>query len=346
MTRAIDCDVHCGLPPVEALIERLPGQWSEFVAMRPGVVRPPDAVKLTYPAWLPMLGDRDVTLERVQGEVLDRAELAVMHCYFGVESFTHPYLAASLATAVNDWVREEWLDREPRLLASAVITPQHTAAAVEEVHRIAQDDRFVQILVSARAAEGYGQQRYWPIWEAAASHSLGIALTYGGVSGTPPTPVGWLSSFWEHYSTAPVTCQSHLLSLVASGIFKRLPDLRVTVLESGWTWLPGLLWRFDEHWRGLHREVPWLDERPSAAIRRHFRFTTQPLDAPSDARQLRYVVDQIGGAGLLLQGSDFPHRYEEPDLLREALTESERDGVDFGNAVTWLGLDERVAARS
>jgi predicted TIM-barrel fold metal-dependent hydrolase len=271
--------------------------------------------------------------------VLDPSARAIMNCYFGVESYPHPYLAPALASGVNRWLAEEWLDHDDRLYATAVVAPQHTAAAVEEVHRVAADPRFVQIGVPARAAEGYGQERYWPIWEAAAEHDLAVAITYGGISGQAPTPVGWLASFFEHYVTAPTSFQAHVLNLTSSGIFQRFPNLRFTLVESGWSWLPALLWRFDEHWRALHREVPWLEHAPSTYVRRHFRFTTQPIDGPADPRHLREIIEQMGGPGLLMFGSDYPHEYGDDgsDLLAQ-LTPAEVTQVMSANACEWYRL--------
>ena len=335
--RRVDCDVHCSSPDADALAAHLPIQFRELVyllAHRP-------AVGLTYPNWLPGLGMRhpSASLESLQENVLDRGARAILNCYFGVESFPHPYFAPALASAVNRWLAAEWLDHDTRLYASAVVAPQHAGAAVEEIHRVAVDPRFVQIAVPARSAEGYGHERYWPIWEAAAEHDLVVAIVYGGATGLPPTPVGWLGSFFEHYTTAPTSFQAHVLSLTASGIFARLPNLRIALVESGWTWLPALLWRFDEHWRALHREVPWLELPPSTYIRRHFRLTTQPVDAPPDPIVLRQILEQTGGAGMLMFSSDYPHDYaEDISGFLDALTPAEVAEVLWSNAYEWYRL--------
>jgi predicted TIM-barrel fold metal-dependent hydrolase len=330
----------------EALYPYLPAHFREYLEVQRGqrgarrALPSPDQ---TYPSWLSMLATDGAALsfDRLEADVLRCVDLAILNCYFGVETVTHPDLAAALATAVNSWLQEEWLARSDQLLGSAVVTPQHTEAAVHEIRRVAADPRFVQIVLPARSSEPYGHQRYWPIWEAADECGLAVALTYGGASGTAPTLMGWLSSFFELYAVAPITLQTHLLSIVASGILNRNPSLRVSVLESGWTWLPGVLWRFDEHWRGLHHEVPWLQELPSSYVRRHFRFTTHPIDAPPEAKQLRYVLDQLGPS-MLLFASDYPHLYEQPvDDLLAALTPDEAEHVLWGNALDWYRLDQR-----
>src|SRR4051812_13070642 len=94
--------------------------------------RQPGAVDATYPAWPAMFGRKasEVELADVQREVLAAADAALLHCYYGVESLQHPYLAPELASAVNRWLAAEWLDRDDRLLGSAVVTPQFAPAAV------------------------------------------------------------------------------------------------------------------------------------------------------------------------------------------------------------------------
>jgi uncharacterized protein len=340
-TGVVDCDVHIALPSIETLYPYLGGHWPEFLSTSAG--KAPASLPITYPQGYPSLATRasDTTLELLQAGPLAGAEKAIVSCYWGVESFTHPYLAAELAGALNKWIATEWLDLDDRLRASAVIAPQFTEGAVQEIERIADDRRFVQLLVPAASRDAYGDRRYWPIWEAAAEHGLVLGLAFGGGSGGPPTPVNWLGSFFEHYAVAMLGFETQLASLILSGVFNRWPTLRVTVVESGWTWLPGYLWRLDAEWKQHKREVPWLEEPPSSYVRRHFRFTTQPSDVPADAGQLAEALAQIGGGEipperLLLYASDFPHRYGDgADRLLDALSEEQLERVLRANAAEW-----------
>ncbi len=81
------------------------------------------------------------------------------------------------------------------------------------------------------------------------------------------------------------------------------------MLESGFTWLPAHMWRFDKEWRNLRRLVPWVKRAPSEYVREHFRLTVQPLDAPEDPRRLVEVVEQLGSDDMLLYASDYPHQH-------------------------------------
>lgn len=341
----VDCDVHCAPPSAAALAPYLPKHWEEYMRVLMHFRQPP-GVNWTYPAWPEMFaGSNDVTLEDIQANVLDRADAAILHCFYGLESMNHPYLAPTLATAVNSWLQAEWLDKDERLLGSAVVAAQFPEAAVEEIDRVAETGRFVEVLLPAWSAAGYGTQRYWPVLEAAAKHGLVVGITYGGLTSTPPTPANWPGTFFEDYGVAGISFQSQLASIVYSGVLAEYPDLRFTISESGWTWLPGFLWRMDTEWKAYQREIPWVEEKPSAYLRRHFRFTTQPVDLPPSSEQLQQVLKHLGCDSLLLFGSDYPHTYRSTvdDLLRE-LGEEQAEQVLGASAREWYRVGASVEA--
>jgi predicted TIM-barrel fold metal-dependent hydrolase len=106
--------------------------------------------------------------------------------------------------------------------------------------------------------------------------------------------------------------QSQLTSLIVEGVFDRFPDLRVACLESGWSWLPGHLWRLDKEWKGLRREVPWVRRPPSEYVRQHVRFSLQPLDLPPDPALAAQLFAQLESPELVMFSTDFPHWHATP----------------------------------
>jgi predicted TIM-barrel fold metal-dependent hydrolase len=344
MQQRIDCDVHC-VPTRHDLSPYLSAQWREHFENTPH--QEPAAVAMTYPGWHRGLRtvSAELPLERLQREVLADVRTAILQCYYGVECFTHPYLAAEMASAVNRWLAQEWLERDERLLGTAVVTPQYPERAVREIDRIADDRRFVQLLLPARATAGYGHQQYWPILRAAAERELAVVISFGGGTGTAPTPVNWPGNYYEEYNAAALAFESHVITLVMGGVFAELPQLRIVMSEGGWSWLPALMWRMDQEWKAVQREVPWVTEPPSAIVRRHFRFTTQPFDAPPNAAQLSQLLEHLGSDDLLMFGSDYPHRYPHGnEELLAALSDEQRERVLWRNASDWYGLDALVRA--
>ena len=80
---------------------------------------------------------------------------------------------------------------------------------------------------------------------------------------------GWPAHRVEDYVAQSAAFESQLLSFLAEGMFQKFPALRVVLIESGFTWLPNLLWRTSKSWRGMRPEVPWIDRPPAEVIREH-----------------------------------------------------------------------------
>lgn len=134
--------------------------------------------------------------------------------------------------------------------------------------------------------------------------------------------------------------QSQLVSIISEGVFDEWPNLRVTVLECGFNWLPAFCWRFDKEWRNLRRLVPWVRRAPSAYIHDHFRFTAQPLDRPADPRQFQESLAQLGSDDLLLYASDYPHQHAASveEALLPLLSEGAAQKIARENARAWYHL--------
>ena len=101
--------------------------------------------------------------------------------------------------------------------------------------------------------------------------------------------------------------QAQVISLVAEGVFDQFPELRVVLIESGFTWLPAMMWRIDKEWRGLRNNTPWVKRPPSAYMQEHIRFTLQPIDAPPTPEQLLQSIGQLESDEMLMFSTDYPH---------------------------------------
>ena len=189
-------------------------------------------------------------------------------------------MAMALCSAINDWVAKELLDREPRLRASILVPVHNPERAVAEIERVAADKRFVQVLLFAMGDMLLGRRPYWPIYAAAEKHRLAIGIHAGSTYRHAPMASGWSAHRVEDYVAQSAAFESQLLSFLAEGVFQQFPSLRLVLSESGFTWLPSLLWRTSKSWRGMRAEVPWIDRSPAEIIREHVRVTLQPVDSP------------------------------------------------------------------
>jgi len=334
----IDCDIHASVGSVEALFPYLSDHWREYI--RTSAFKGP--VDTVYPAHAPTTvrpgAEPATSLEVIQRQVLDpqHVEIGILNCAYAVDSLHNPDTAAAMAAAVNDWLVAEWLAKDQRLRASLLVPTRVPEMGAREIERIGDHPGFVQVLLPVRSEAPYGNRRYLPIFEAAARKNLVVSLQFGGSPGNAPTGVGWPSYYIEEYVGMAQIFQTQVLSLIVEGVFDRFPNLRLALIEGGWTWLPSLMWRIDKDWKGLRREVPWNTQLPSAYIHERMRLSLQPIDAPPDPRHLVQLIEQLGSDELLMYASDYPHWHE--DSLPAELPEATRRKILHDNARAFYQL--------
>ncbi|HTX07899.1 MAG TPA: amidohydrolase family protein [Solirubrobacteraceae bacterium] len=333
---AIDCDVHCAPESFDALFPYLSDYWRQYIT-EAGVRL--NGLTFAYPSAVvaaPAPSSYDALAEAVLIEA--QARFVVLNCLTGFETHRNPYFAAAVASAVNDWMREEMLPRDSRLRASVVVSPVSPDDAVAEIERVGEDPRFVQVLLPVRSDLPWGHKNNHALFAAASERGLQVGLHAWGRAGKAATPSGFTTTYLEDYVGNQPIAQAQVLSFVSEGVFERFPDLRVVMIECGFAWLAPLLWRFDKDWKGVWREVPWIKRRPSEYVREHFRFTTAPAHLPSDPVVLDQLLEMLDGPGMLLYASDYPHRHRDdmPALL-DRLTEEQRRGVLWATAAELYG---------
>ncbi|NMH96368.1 amidohydrolase family protein [Pseudonocardia acidicola] len=350
MVAAIDVDVHHAVPGISALFPHLPDRWIDYCVegriegFAPAFY-PPGMPLSARPGARPAAGPPGSDVDLLRDRVLDGpgAAVAVLNCLYAVGALHNTDWAGALASAVNDWQAATWLDADPRLRAAIVVVPDDPAGAAAEIERCAADPRFVQVLLPAQTTTPLGRRVHRPIYAAAERAGLPVAIHPGVAGANALSPVGWPSHYIEDYANAALAIQSQLTSLVAEGVFTEHPGLRVVLLESGVTWLPPLMWRFDKNWKALRREVPWVDRPPSQVIREHVRFAIAPFDGPVDPPRdwIDRFLTQVGSVELLLYASDHPHWHDRDphEALLDHLSPAERERVLRANAAELYRLD-------
>jgi len=260
-------------------------------------------------------GDAETPLEILRAELFDKYDLdyGIFNrgpLSLGVEPNADH--AAAIASAHNEELVDNWLDRDDRFLGSIIIAPQAPKKAVEEIERYAGHDRVVQVLMSSASGLGipYGRKQFWPIYEAAADASLPVAVhpgTEGRGTARPPTGAGYPSRYLEWHTVLPANYIGHLTSLVTEGVFSEYPSLRFVCIEGGFAWVPHLMWRLDKNWQSLRIQVPWLEKPPSEYIKEQVRFTTQPFPEPENPEYIRQILEMINAKQTVMFSSDYPH---------------------------------------
>jgi len=237
----------------------------------------------------------------------------------------NPQQAAAVASAANKLMAEKWLnapESEGRFLGSIRIALNDTDTALREIDKWADDDRFVQLVVPARALATYGEQRFFPIWRAAAERGLVVFVhdDFATLVEPAPSQVGFPSYFAENHAIRPMSAIVQLTSFIVAGVFERLPELRVVFGDLSVHAARSLVIRTDKDWQSDRVEVPWVSKDPTTYLERHARFVTQSDDEISPHSTA--AAGTIGGdnASLVVFGSRHPYW----------------DGVDAGDVfLTW-----------
>jgi predicted TIM-barrel fold metal-dependent hydrolase len=199
--------------------------------------------------------------------------------------------------------------------------------------------QIVQVMIPAISHDTFGRSFYHPVYEAAVRNNLVVGFHQGAfvetAVGLPPYYIEWhtaISQAWQ--------CQ--LISLVTHGVFEKFPDLRVAMIESSWTWLPHLMWRFDHNYRSLRREVPWVKQLPSEYIRKNVKFTTQPSEFTDNPKHLYQMFEMVGNDEFLMFSSDYPHwDFDSPTRTLPASFPADiRQKVLYENAAKFYQIGE------
>jgi predicted TIM-barrel fold metal-dependent hydrolase len=342
----IDCDVHATVPSLDVLFKYQDQLWVGAAVER-GWQGP--NTEIAYPSGAPTtarsqwrspgkMPASDVAM--LQEHILEpnRVEIAIVNCYYAVEGLRHPDWAVALASSVNDWLIENWLDKDPRLRASIVIPARDPPAAAREIDRVGGHPGFVQVLLPVRCERLYGQRSFWPMFEAIQRHDLVAGLHWGGQADGAPSPTGWASWFAEEMAAETQVFASQMTSLIVEGTFQKFPRVRVAMLEGGFAWLPTWSWNLNKKWKGLRREIPWVDRLPTQIIRDHFRFSIAPMDM-GPPQHMKKIIEWIGGGDLLMYASDYPHLHVGAlDAFLAVVPEDKRANVMSQTARHWYRL--------
>jgi predicted TIM-barrel fold metal-dependent hydrolase len=322
----VDTDIHpMMLQP--ALDARLSERWRRHYRDFGVRIAPPPAI---YPrvrnsgyradAW-PEGGFPGSDLGLLRGQLLEEhgVQYGILNPLQGqVWGADAPDLAAALCRALNDWILEEWLEAEPRLLGSICVPFEHPELAVREIERCIGDRRFAHVLLPASTEASLGNRRYWKIYAAAAAAGVPLAIHTAGIE--QHRGAGWPSYYLEEHVWNGNIMAAGTISMVCEGVFERFPTLRVVLQETGISWAAATMWSLDSAWELLREELPHLNRTPSEYFREHFWFTTQPIEEPEDPEHLAWAFEEMRMGNHIMFATDYPHW--DFDAPRQALPRS------------------------
>ncbi len=313
-TLLIDVDVHPLFLPRD-ILPRLPERWqrryaSEHSGRGPRVVR-------DYPRWrnggfridaaVPG-GAPGSDLGLLRSQLLEEydTDIAILIPLTFTLEGPAEYKAA-LCRAINDWLAQEWLDRDPRLRGSVNVPFDSPDLAVAEIERFAGDPRFVQVMVRGDTQSEWGDRKYWPIYQAIEAAGFVAMCHVGGDPGNRYRGSGAPSYYLEQHVWLHMPVERLAMSLICEGVFDAYPRLQVALVEACLTWAGPLQWAMDAAYQVAGDDAPRLARLPSEYFREHFWLSTQPIEEPDDPRHLVQSIEFAQLTDRVMFSSDYPH---------------------------------------
>ncbi|MBO0872201.1 MAG: amidohydrolase, partial [Pseudonocardia sp.] len=240
-----------------------------------------------------------------------------------------PEFKTALMSAYNEWQVEEWLQRDERLLGSVHVNAHDPVGAAREIDRVGTHPKMVQAILYI-ADKPFGDPYYHPIYEAAARNNLSMGFHH---SENGPTALGFHRYFIEWHTLVPQIFMSTVVSLIFNGVFDKYPNLKVFMIEGGFTYVPHLMSRADQQYKELRSEVPWVKRMPSDIIRDNVRFATQPTEEMS-LEGLQRLIDWCESDELFCFSTDYPHwDFDSPlEALPQGMPDDLRRKIFHQNA--------------
>lgn len=272
------------------------------------------------------------------------------------------YLAA--IRAYNDWLAEEYCAVDPRRLIGLGVMPMTTLAdSLAELEHCAKLGLRGVVLSAFPNGMAYPLPEDDQFWSAAmAMHmplTVHVAFDRGGPRAEQPTFIypdenpdilrkvkRGLVDQMALLGLRPATSFSQL---IASGVFDRLPDLRIFFAETRLGWVPFWMNEADfwyerhRHWAQRYLGFKPLQRKPSEYMQEHFLFSVQGPELV--AIELRHHL----GVEHIMFATDFPHiECEWPntkptlDCLMAGVSPDEKYKIVAGNVIDYFGLDPVV----
>ena len=247
----------------------------------------------------------------------------------GLQAEKDPLLAAVKAQRVNDFLYEQIQKHPSRYAGFAHLAMHDCATAIKELDRCIEELSFKGALINGHTAGVYlDDKMYAPFWERVVELKVPVYLHPADSFDTPHMYSGYPALKGAAWVWTVETA-THALRLIASGLFDRLPSIKIILGHMGET-LPFILWRLDSRWQ-ISKHSLELRQAPSFYLKQNFAVTTSGVcdDAP-----LKCAIEALGIDNVLFS-TDYP--FESVPLATEfietvAISESDRAKICHKNA--------------
>jgi predicted TIM-barrel fold metal-dependent hydrolase len=267
--------------------------------------------------------------------------------------------------AYNDWLGEEYCAvARDRLLGMGVIPWTNLADALAELEHCARLGLPGVVLGVFPNGRAYPKPEDDTFWAAAVGMKMPLTVHVGfnragpraaqptfEYRDAPPEVLGRIGPRsivdWVALSFMGLPSALSLSQLILSGVFDRLPELRIFFAETRLGWVPFWMEEADywyerhRHWAERLLNMKPLARRPSDYVRQHLSFSVQHVERV--AVELRHHL----GVDRMMFATDFPHiECDWPNTrpFAERLFAGVPPGEVFkiaaGNMLAYFGLED------
>lgn len=257
------------------------------------------------------LWDGDIRVKDMDDEGVD-TQLIVPQGY----EHPDPEIEMELLKAEHRFLDDFSAAHPKRLKSLIMVSPRSVEASVAEVKRWGSQPWAVGVRVILPLDFPIDHPDLEPVWRAVDEANL--CVTHHSFSaGYPGYRDMWQSPFLGRLASHPWGAMRFIAAFLASGIMDRHPNLRVSILESGFGWLPFWAKRMDEQVDYVGYVAEGLKHKPSEYMTSGRFFCSFLLHEGSDMLD---TVNRLLGDGILMFGSDYPHSESHfPNTVDEVL---------------------------
>ncbi len=272
------------------------------------------------------------------------------------------YVAA--IRAYNDCLAEDYCGVDPRRLLGLGVMPMTTLAdSLAELEHCAQLGLKGVVLSAFPNGMAYPLPEDDQFWKAAMDMNMPltvhVAFDRAGARAEQPTFIypdenpdilrKIKRGLVDQMAILGLRSATSFSQLIASGVFDRLPELRIFFAETRLGWVPFWMNEADfwyerhRHWAQRYLGFKPLQRKPSEYVKEHFLFSVQGPELV--AIELRHHL----GVEHIMFATDFPHIESEwpntkPTLdgLTASLSADEKYKIVAGNVIDYFGLGPMV----
>lgn len=279
--------------------------------------------------WDPQVRMHECHGHRVQVQVL--STVPVMFSYWA-----RPQDTLNLAMYLNDHIAQVVLDHPKRFVGLGTLPMQDTGLAIRELERCKRIGlKGVEVGTHVQGLN-LGEPQLFTIFQACEELDMAVFVHPWDMLGKERT-----EKYWAPWLVAmPVETTLAITSMIFSGLFEKLPKLRVAYAHGGGSF-PGTLGRI-QHGFEVRPDLCAVDNNvpPKDYLGRFW------LDSlVHDPVMLQHVVNLVGADRVAL-GTDYPFPLGElePGKLIRSMPwdDKQKELLLSGAALQWLGMERKA----